>query len=481
MVGMGSGKRNAALVRLLDSLGWSVQRLADEVNREMGTDYVSRPAVSEWVNISRVPRQPLPTVVSHVLAQALGMSVDVSHLWPDASACREWVASDAGMRVPWDLTGTKALLNFWPLNGGEMEHVGRRHFMAVSGATLTAPAWQYINNLHHDIPPTEIFNQTLGAAYSKTKTSPATVEYFHSVIAALRRMDDIEGGSAEGLKEAGQHISQVVAYLNNSTFTGPTVARDLMEVLAQLSQIGGWMAYDAEQHGLAQRYFRAGLHAAHSIGNRELGSHILGSMSYQAAERGKFYDAIDLGDAATSAAKGTHPLVDVAALSRLAHAHAATGDIRGFWVIAEKMRRLFERVRTIKQEAPSYLYWMDDVAIDTLTGQGALLLSLRNKRTSLLSQSARLLDNEVFKNAELRPRYATLHGIWLARAYVQNGDLYQGLHVAEKIVSRITPSVSPRTRTVLHGLDQDLAKLRNDRNLPEVRALRTQLQPAFIN
>ncbi len=75
---VGSSGRNGALAALLGELGWSVARLAFEVNREMGEGYVSRTTASEWLNNSRVPRQPLPSVAAHVLSQAKGSTVAVS-------------------------------------------------------------------------------------------------------------------------------------------------------------------------------------------------------------------------------------------------------------------------------------------------------------------------------------------------------------------------------------------------------------------
>src|SRR5207248_469209 len=44
---------------------------------------------------------------------------------------------------------------------------------------------------------------------------------------------------------------------------------------SDLTQLAGWMAFDAGQHGLAQRYFFTGLRAAHDAGYRAMEAHIL--------------------------------------------------------------------------------------------------------------------------------------------------------------------------------------------------------------
>lgn len=475
------GHRNAALAGILEILGYSASRLVDEVNQEMGAGYVLRSAASEWIDHFRVPPQPLPTVIAHVLSQALGAPVSVSYLWPDeASASTRWVASDKDMQVPWDLTGMKALVNSWLPKGEAVLGMERRSFMAVSGAALTAPAWQYVQHLHSEVPPVGVFDQVLGAAHSRTKVSPATVEYFGSVIGALRRADDVEGGSEENLKYAGGAVSQVVDYLNNATFTESAVARNMLGVLAQLSQISGWMAYDAERHGLAQRYFRIGLHAAHSQGDHELGAHILASMSDQAACRNQPGEAVELAEAAVKAANRAHPLVRAVVTARLANAQAAGADVYGFHCRSDEAMKLLGQAH-IAGGGPQYLYWFTPAMAEAFQGWALLLLARRQQRSpqSQLDQTQRLLA-PVRTGAD-NPRDAFFLGAWLARAYVKHGDLYESLRVADTIVDRIPSMASTRTRKVLRGLDNDLANLHSGQDLPGVRTLRKQLQPAFTS
>ena len=75
--------RNLVLVELLDELGWSISRFAEEINQELTSGQVSYTMVWEWVNLSRVPPWPLPPVVAHVLCRALRRPVFVHNLWSD--------------------------------------------------------------------------------------------------------------------------------------------------------------------------------------------------------------------------------------------------------------------------------------------------------------------------------------------------------------------------------------------------------------
>ena len=78
--------RNLVLVELLDELGWSISRFAEEINRELTRGHISFTMVWEWVNLSRVPAWPLPPVVAHVLSKALRRPVFVHNLWSDGPA-----------------------------------------------------------------------------------------------------------------------------------------------------------------------------------------------------------------------------------------------------------------------------------------------------------------------------------------------------------------------------------------------------------
>ncbi len=471
------GGRHGVLVELLAEVGWSVSRLAHEVNREVGAGYVSRTTVSEWVNCSRVPRQPLPTVVAHVLSQASGRVVSVGCLWPGTAGSAEWVSADVGTQVSWDLWGTKALVNGWFTSGGAMLGGDRRSFMALSGAALTVPAWQYVDRVK-DVPDVGAFERALGGSgVSSPKVSAALVEYFQTLVGAFRRIDDLEGGSPENLKHVDNAIGQVNSYLKHGTFTSSDVAPKLLGVLAQMCQTGGWMAVDAESHGLAQRYYRMGLQAAHSAGDHDLGAVLLACMSYQAANRQQAHEASELGAAAMRVSRSAHPLVRTVVMARVAHAQAAAGDARGFRSSTQKSAELFERAQEVGG-GPEYLYWLDSSMAETVAGQGVLLLTLRNARgaKSQLEEAERLLAAEVTQTGPDRPRDAYYHGAWLARAHVKRGDLYRGLSAAQGVVDGVGTISSPRTRRVLGDLDKDLANLRSDRNLREVRQLRKQMQ-----
>ena len=74
---------------------------------------------------------------------------------------------------------------------------------------------------------------------------------------------------------------QVGPLLLGASFT-EAAGRELAAVAAELAQLVGWMAYDGEQHGLAQRYLIQALGLSRLAGDDGLGAEILAAMSQQA-------------------------------------------------------------------------------------------------------------------------------------------------------------------------------------------------------
>lgn len=199
-------------------------------------------------------------------------------------------------------------------------------------------------------------------------------------------MDDSEGGGGDSLRAAHREFGQVADLAHNARFTDTRTGQRFMAAFAQLCQSAGWMALDAQQHGLAWRYFRTGLQAAHQAADHDIGAHILGSMSYQAATRGNARDAVQLAQAATKTAEKCHPLVRAVVAGESAYAQATMRNHHGSAPPPPRCApilnapRLWATIRNISTG------WMNTMARHT--GRGALLLALH------LNGSIRTLSDE---------------------------------------------------------------------------------------
>jgi hypothetical protein len=453
------------------------------VNGVLGPGSVARSTVSDWLHHDRLPRGPLPTVVAHLISDTLGREVSLDELWSGRATPAElWVPADAGMNLPWSAVGTVEVLDDWLGHTGGTIGMDRRFFLAVSGATLTAPAWGYVDQLG---TRGGSFAALVDGRRSMTVTS-TMVDTIAATTAGLRTLGNAEGGYEDNLRLVHHHLMSVAKLLRQARFTNAAVADRLLAEWAQLSQVAGWLAHDTGEHGQSQRYFTSGLHAAHTAGDRSVGVYLLVNMSGTAVHRGRLADGIDLGraardavelaNAAHEAARTTPAAVRALAASRFALAHAAAGNTRGFHVAADEARALLDTPGALGTR-PSYLTWFGPGALEGELAQSALTLASATSR-----QSHRLLDgaeavlSRTATDPASTPRSAVYHAAWLSRAHVAAGDLDRAVPAGLAALRRLPTVRSRGCALVLRRLEADLAALPPTHRPAAVRSLQDQLR-----
>jgi hypothetical protein len=203
-----------------------------------------------------------------------------------------------------------------------------------------------------------------------------------AMIPELKAMDDVAGGGTV-LSLAEQQFGIIADLLDQASYDEAT-GRKFFVALAELGQLAGWAAYDAGTQSLAQRYYMAGLRAAHSADDRPLGAHILGSMAYQAAREGRPGEAVTLVDTAVAGVRGRETARLLTALYiRQAEAFATLGDSSSCLAAISTTRDQLERIKP--DEDLPYLYWVGPAEVTV--GAGRCLLTLRKA-----DQAAALLE-----------------------------------------------------------------------------------------
>ncbi len=481
---MGVDQRgNEILGALLAELCWSPIRLADVVNGLLGQGYVARSTVSEWLHQDRVPRHPLPTVVAHLISDGLDREVSVEQLWSGRARPAEfWVPADAGLQLPWTAEGTVEVLDDWLRHTGGSIGLDRRIFLAVSGASLTAPAWGYVDHLG---ARSSLFAGLADARRNITVTS-AMADAVAATTAGIRNLGNGEGGHEDNLRFVHHHLIWVAKLLRQARFSSSAVANRLLAEWAQLAQLAAWMANDAGKHGLSQRYFTSGLHAAHTAGDRSLGIYLLAVMSQTAVHRGRLADGVDLGraardavelaNAAHEAAKSTPVVVRAVAASAFAQAQAAVGNARGFHSAADEARTLLDTPDAL-DHLPPYLAWFWSANLESCLAQGALTLAGVTSRDSrALLDGAEQVLGRTATDPVSTPRNAVFHAAWLCRAHVAADDLDRAVPAGQAALRRLPTVRSRRCALVLHRLEADLAALPPARRPASVRSLQDQLR-----
>jgi hypothetical protein len=451
---------NQALAGLLAELGWSPRTLARQINRVFGEGTVSTTAPYYWRDDGGIPHPPLPDLAAYVLSQELGRQISVSFLWQGRVAeSPGFQLASAGMDRPWKRGSSQLLAEEWVRSG----LVDRRVFLAVSGAALARSVWAYLT-------------QQNGTATSATPI-PAGVgdpllQQITSSIPLLQQLDDAHGGAAH-LAYVGAQVRAVALVLKEGQHRG-AAERQLLIALADLCQLAGWKALDANLHGLAQRYLFTGLRAAYDADYTVMAAHILADLAVQAVIRDNGADAVVLGEAAARCAHRTPAGVQACVASRLAHAYAATGRISEFDRVRHQAREFLQQ--RAPNDEPAWLYYLTPGHLDSQAGYSLILLGRRQHAVgdrsarSLLRTGEALLRGGAYDRplTDSSQRRALYEGAWLALGYTAHGKLEEACHVTRTVLARLAQVKSPRSMALLKQLTTDLRRRRKNPAVAEL-------------
>lgn len=297
----------------------------------------------------------LPSLVCHLLHERLGEPVTLESLGWTATGPLTYVPADDGLDQPWNPTGAVAAL----ASVVDADCMERRHFVALTGLTLTAVAHQWL------FDPARVAASVLGK-----RVDHALVDDLERIVEARRGMDDAIGGGTllPGVRE---DLRLVMAMLDNAAYT-EEVGKRLHAVAAEFGRLAGWLAYDSEQPALARRYFLAAVRAAHVSGDRAIGANVLSSMSVQARQSTNPAGAVTLIESALRAERELTPAVAGSLYGRLAAGAAHAGDA----AVSERAQdRAFELLgRSVAENEPSWIYWFTEADARGLAGESLLTL-----------------------------------------------------------------------------------------------------------
>jgi hypothetical protein len=271
---------NTLLDALLDEAGMSRAGLAARINQAAGTDQRAAPrydhtSVGRWLAGQR-PRHPIPLLICTVLSPLVE---------------RELSVEDIGMATRPDTPGSVELHQFinrapalW--RSDRQDNPAVRDSALVTGMQAIAPVWEWEN------PPEDHDVSRHGAG----RIGTGDVEL---ILAARQRYEQMYrhvGGIATRtriVRFLGEHAAPVLRGSYNDR-TG----RDVHRTVGGLVALAGVCAYDADRHGLAQRYFHQALRLAKASGDRAFGAYVIALLTNQALFHRDYRQAVAFAEAA---------------------------------------------------------------------------------------------------------------------------------------------------------------------------------------
>lgn len=273
----------------------------------------------------------------------------------------------------------------------------------------------------------------------------------------LYELDDHHGG-VDVYAMAARAAGTVRRGVENADYREQT-GRVLWSMVGELTEHVGWLAYDAERHDEARRWWLEALHVARLLDDGRVEAVVMASMSLQAGRRGAGREAVDLARAAQKAARhwGT-PRVRSILLAREALGHSRSRDAGS---AQRALRRASaELARGRSDDDPLWLDFYDEA--DLAWHRMHAALDLHD-----LAEAERAIRSALSAVGSAFPRNHALYLAQLAELLVIRGRLDEGLSVASRAVSRASDLGSRRVDLRVEAVRRRLVP---HRRMPEVRS-----------
>ena len=439
------------LAELRLARGWSQQRLAHELCAASGVPTLTRHEISRWERQLRHPGEVWLGWLAVVLGVPGGLLAEAAarsrrHCAAPAPVDRagsrsraallalaqRWLADPSGSLLGGAPVGPLPALARPDLSSSLLGGAPVGPLPALAGPDLSGP---------DDEPSTG------GPAGAARRTGPGTgsgqsTRPIADELAELRRWDDLLGG-ADLAGHAAHRLRRAARALPGA---GSVARRRLLPVLAEAAQLTGWLAADAGNLTGGLDAYRLALRAAAAAGDRAFAGHVLGAASHLFAGAGDPAAALTLArtgyagcrDAASPGLRALllHRLALAAALGGRPRAARQALDAAG-WISGPDPGR-----------EPPWLYWLDDAELAAMTGRTLVALGRPGSAAPLLQPVVR---------APGHPRRAAIYGGWLARGYLQLGEVERACAVAGDALLDAVRAGSPRALGPLTEVRRRLA------------------------
>jgi tetratricopeptide (TPR) repeat protein len=237
-------------------------------------------------------------------------------------------------------------------------------------------------------------------------------------------------------------------------------SRALFTAASTLCEVIGWMAYDSEQHSVAQRYFVQALRLAKDADEPAYGAYVLTTMAHQALYLNRPDQALRFAQAARSNMHvSAVPILATEATMLAAQAHARLNDESETRAMVLEGERLFAQVRP--DNTPEWASHWTDAVFATFVGSCWVELSRPAEAYEPLKMA--------WDAAKDQPRRRVYSTGQLARVAALNRDIEQAANLGLAAVDASSKQASQRSLQVIRDVDGQLKRYAKQPNVREFR------------
>jgi hypothetical protein len=332
---------NILLDAIIDEAGMSHDGLAARINQLGARDGLGllydHASVRRWIRDGTIPRGKVPELICEVLSMRLGRTVLLADVGMDRGAAGEQI--DGNRQLTQAVDHAVAL---W--RSDFKQPTTLRATELIRGPAAIAPVFEWEN------PPDDLNVARQGPH----RVDARQTRFLRGARTRYERMYREAGGIPVR--------PRVVAFLNGHAAPlirsgyDDVTGRELHRAVGGLTALAGICAYDADQQGVAQRYFFHALRMAKASGDRGFGGYVIALLANQALYLGLHRQVIQYAETALRGARKHLTPALVTDLSTLqAKAYAGMGDRVGCHASMRRSEETAARIR-ISEEPPETGY-----------------------------------------------------------------------------------------------------------------------------
>ena len=255
-------------------------------------------------------------------------------------------------------------------------------------------------------------------------------------------------GSAARISSGSQQDSS--GLFTSSSVLEPTILRlerDLQSAAAELAEVVGWLAYDAEAHDLARRMNQESLYFARLAGDKTIELLTLQNSSMHAASQGRPKEALQIARSVLEGDYRLSPRLKALFLTRKARALAQGGDDSALRLLPE-IRSLYHE--GVSDEDPAWAWWIDEREL-------AWHEAMVQRDLGMPERAIAQFERSVIATPPTEIRSQYLHRAYLLQAQVDNATWDDAEQSIRQLLPLSTEVASTRTVVLLRKVISQLA------------------------
>lgn len=173
--------------------------------------------------------------------------------------------------------------------------IERRRFITTAAYSVAAAAMP--------LGLADEYAERTAAATSGRRAGAADVQAVHDMVRMFVAIDERHGGR-HGRSTVVQYLTTDVAEMCRAVFHTGEQHRRMLSTAASLAHLAGWKAYDAGEHGLAQRYYLQAYRLTREAENEPHQAYVMRILAHHGMDNGRPEHTLALAEAALSRAHG---------------------------------------------------------------------------------------------------------------------------------------------------------------------------------